>query len=81
MTNTNEINKRIFEAVGRKERIAAELGISLSSLNNKIANRTEFKASEISILKKTLKLTDDDVFRIFFKPKVSKSDTLEVANA
>ena len=80
MTNTKEINKRIAEAVGKKEIIAAKLGISLTSLNNKIANRTEFKASEISTLKKALKLTDEDVFRIFFKPKVSGTDTLGAIN-
>ena len=80
MTDTNEINKRIAEKVGRKEVIAAELGISLASLNNKIANRTEFKASEISTLQKMLGLSDIEVFRIFFKSKVSHYDTLGVVN-
>ena len=80
MTNTKELNKRILETVGRKEIVAAALEISLTSLNNKIANRTEFKASEISILKKLLKLSEEDVFRIFFTAKVSKYDTLGVVN-
>ena len=80
MTNTKELNKRILETVGRKEIVAAKLGISLTSLNNKIANRTEFKASEISILKKLLKLSEEDVFRIFFTAKVSSYDTLGVVN-
>ena len=80
MTNTKELNKRILETVGRKEIVAAKLEISLTSLNNKIANRTEFKASEIAILKKLLKLSDEDVWRIFFVAKVSSCDTLGVVN-
>lgn len=75
MTETNELNKRITEKGFRKEFIASNLKISLNSLNNKIANRTEFKASEISSLKRVLNLTDEDVFRIFFNAKVSNSDT------
>ena len=80
MTNTKELNKRIIEKFGRKEVVAAELGISLASLNNKIANRTEFKASEISALQKMFGFTDEEVFRIFFISKVSSYDTLGVVN-
>ena len=79
MTNTNELNKVIKESGLRKEKIANELGISLSSLNNKIANRTSFYVDEIEILKRTLKLNEKQFTSIFFAPRVSSYDTLKGA--
>lgn len=81
MTNTTELNKIIAESGLRKEKIAAELGISLGSLNNKIANRTSFYVGEIQLLKKTLKLNEKQFNSIFFASEVSSYDTSkEVAN-
>ena len=79
MTNTNELNKVIKESGLRKEKIANELGISLSSLNNKIANRTSFYVDEIEILKRTLKLNEKQFTSIFFAQRVSSYDTLKGA--
>lgn len=75
MTNTTELNRLIEASSESKEGIASKLGISLSSLNNKIANRTEFKASEIDMLQNVLHLSKQAVFAIFFASKVSRYDT------
>ena len=81
MTNTAELNRLIEESAESKEGIASKLGISLSSLNNKIANRTEFKASEIDALQGILGLDTHSVFAVFFASKVSSYDTKGVSNA
>lgn len=81
MTNTIELNKVIKESGFRKEKIANDLGISLTSLNNKIANRTSFYVGEIDTLKRILKLNEKQFNSIFFAPEVSSYDTLkEVSN-
>ena len=81
MTDTMELNRRIETSNVSKEGIASRLGISLSSLNNKIANRTEFKASEIDSLVGILHLDRPAMIRIFFAKKVSRCDTKEAVNA
>lgn len=76
MMKTTELNRLIAESGKSKEKIASILGISLGSLNNKLANRTEFKASEMEILWKILDLDRNQIFDIFFAPEVSCYDTL-----
>lgn len=49
-----------------KGAIADALGISRMSLTRKINNVTEFKASEISLLKTILRLDDQERDKIFF---------------
>ncbi len=46
--------------------LSEKIGISRHSLYNKVKNKTEFKASEISNISQFLKLTDEDVNSIFF---------------
>ena len=75
MTNTMLLNRLIRESGLRKEVIAAAIGISLNSLNNKIANRTSFYADELYHLKALLNLTQAQFFEVFFASKVSDSDT------
>lgn len=42
------------------------LGFSYQAFLKKLNNETEFKASEVMILKELLHLTDDEVMEIFF---------------
>lgn len=81
MTDTMELNRRIEASNVSKEGIASKLGIALSSLNNKISNRTEFKASEIDALVGILHLDRPTMIRIFFAKKVSSCDTKEMIDA
>ena len=80
MTDTAVLNRLIEQSSESKEGIAARLGISLSSLNNKISNRTEFKASEIDMLQSILRMNKTLVFDVFFANKVSSYDTGVSAN-
>lgn len=66
MTKTAELRK-IVESKGiTYVHIAKELGITYMALLNKIENKREFKASEISRLSKILNLNEKEVVRIFF---------------
>lgn len=75
MTDSLLLNRLIKESGLRKEVLAAALGISLNSLNNKIANRTSFYADELYHLKGLLNLSQEQFFNVFFASKVSDSDT------
>lgn len=57
--------------------ISRRLNISYNSLANKINNRTEFKASELTALQDILNLPNDKFFEIFLAKdkEVSVSDT------
>lgn len=69
MTNTLKLKALIMERGFTQEEVAKHLGISVQSLNAKINNKREFKASEITIMIDLLKITD--VSAIFFNQKVS----------
>ncbi len=67
MTNT-EYLEEIIEASGlKKGYIAEKLGISRYGLSNKIANKNEFKASEINSLCEILNISKStEKERLFF---------------
>jgi hypothetical protein len=72
MTNTSLLECRIQKSGLKKSYIAQVLGITLKTLGNKIANRCEFKASEIDKLCKLLGITDPaEKEAIFFAAKVA----------
>lgn len=50
MTDTEKLNKYIEDSGLKKTYIAKTLGIRVDTLSNKIANRAEFKATEINKL-------------------------------
>lgn len=70
MTNSLMFEMAILKAQVTKSDIADALGISRVSLTRKINNVTEFKASEISLLKNILKLSDQERDKIFFANSV-----------
>lgn len=69
MTNTRKLKALMVEHGFTQSELAMCLGISTHSLNRKINNKCEFKASEISNL--IVLLLIDDVNTIFFDTKVS----------
>ena len=70
MTNT-ELFAKAVESKGLKmEFIAKQVGITSQALRNKVANRTEFKASELDAIKKVLGLNNKDFMTIFFSQSV-----------
>ncbi len=66
MTNTNLLRKKIDESGYNLRFIASKLGITYQGFLKKINNETEFKASEMQILRELLNLTDAEFEQVFF---------------
>lgn len=66
MTNTTLLEQYIDKSGYKKSFIAQNLGITAYALTLKINNKSEFKASEMTILCKLLKINARDKEAIFF---------------
>ena len=66
MTNTSLLEQYIEKSGYKKAYIAQQLGITSYGLALKINNKSEFKASEMTILCKLLKISARDKEAIFF---------------
>ena len=66
MTDTSALRQAIEKSGLKYGRIAEEMGISSYSLQKKIDNIVEFKASEIAKLVSLLSLSDAERNAIFF---------------
>ena len=61
MTNTTLLRQKIDESGYKLQFLAEKCGFM-----KKVNNETEFKASEIKVLKELLKLTNEEANKIFF---------------
>lgn len=75
MTDSIELEVAITRAKLTKQEIAMKLGITAMGLYKKINNLSEFKASEIVILSKLLRLTNAQREEIFFAKCVDFKST------
>lgn len=75
MTDTARLKKAIEESGLKMTFIADRLGISRQALGMKIAGLTEFKASEIVIMRSILGLSPQDADQIFLVDH-AKGETL-----
>lgn len=75
MTNTNLLRKKVDESGYKLRFIASKLGITYQGFLKKINNETEFKASEMQILRELLNLTDSEFEQIFFTLNVESKST------
>ena len=66
MTDTMMLKEKIRENGYTITDIASLLGLSYMGFHKKLSNSTEFKASEIATLRKSLKLTAKEANQIFF---------------
>ena len=66
MTNTTALRDAVSRSGLKYRAIAGEMGISPYTLQKKIDNETEFKASEIVRLSDLLDLSDAERNAIFF---------------
>ena len=66
MINTTLLRQKIDESGYKLTYLAEKCGLTYYGLMKKVNNETEFKVSEIMILKELLNLTDEDVTDIFF---------------
>ena len=78
MTDTEKLRKLISESGLKLEYIAKQLDITRFSLQKKLENITEFKASEIQRMCEVLKIEDAGLKeQIFFAQKVDFKSTNE----
>lgn len=66
MTNTSLLEQYIDKSGYKKSFIADKLGLTAYGFTLKVNNKSEFKASEMTILCKLLKITAKDKEAIFF---------------
>ena len=70
MTNTTLLEQYIEKSGYKKAYIAQQLGLTPYGLALKINNKSEFKASEMTILSRLLKIGAKDKNAIFFATEV-----------
>lgn len=66
MTNTTLLRRKIDESGYKLIFLAEKCGLTYQGFMKKVNNESEFKASEIQILKELLDLSDADGNAIFF---------------
>lgn len=77
LTNTEKLEQKIKDSGYRIEYVAEKCGLSSQGLLKKRNNETEFKASEILILKTLLNLTDEETNEIFLLLRLKNYQLLE----
>lgn len=77
MVDKERLKTLIAESGISKELIAGSIGISITSLNNKISQRTGFYLEEAVKISKLLKIDRDTMFDVFFKDDVGNEPTEE----
>lgn len=70
MTDTKELQRLLEDCGLRKSYISQQLGISLQAFRLKILGRYDFRQAEIAKLQYLLRLSNEDVIRIFFAKDV-----------
>ena len=75
MVDTGKLNELISKSGIRKELIAGEAGMSIGSLNNKLAGRTGFYIEEANVIKGLLNLDQQTFYNIFFAQEVGTKST------
>lgn len=75
MTDIKALNDAIDRSGIKKRAIAEALGISANCLTTRLNGTTEFKSSEIAILRDLLRLSNEDVVRIFLRSSVNEVHT------
>lgn len=70
MTDTDRLNQKIKDSGIKKNWISEKCGMSYNSFLNKLNNKTDFTAPEISTLKDVLGLSPQEVNDIFFNQMV-----------
>ncbi|MBQ3584522.1 MAG: helix-turn-helix transcriptional regulator [Lachnospiraceae bacterium] len=66
MTNSQMLKEKICNSGISITYIAEKIGISRESFYKKLNNKTEFKASEMTIIKEVLNLSVEERDKIFF---------------
>lgn len=67
---------RMKECGYTQEKLAQAIGISKSTLNQKLNNKANFYHPEMQQICELLNITGADVYAIFFTPEVEKNSTV-----
>lgn len=70
MVNTALLRKKIEDSGYKISFIAKKCGLTYQGFLKKLNGETEFKASEIMVLRELLSISDDEVDPIFFNQNV-----------
>ena len=60
-----------------QSRLADALGLPQSAVSDRINGKTDFRQSEINIIRMRWELSDQETVDIFFTKEVSKQDTIQ----
>ena len=66
MVNTELLREKIDSSGVKITHLAKEMGITYMALTNKMNKKVDFKCEEAGAIKRTLRLTDEEVKDIFF---------------
>jgi len=66
MIDTEKLKGAVVAAGLTQAEIADKIGLSPTAFNNKVTNKTEFKASEIAKIVSLLNLSEHEISCIFF---------------
>jgi len=67
--NFGFLKEIISDRIGSQKELAERLGLSLTSLGNKLNNRVDFTYDEIFKIKVILSLSEEETYRCFFIAK------------
>jgi len=76
----NKLRGRIKEYCGTQATFAEEMGLSNTSLSNKLNNKIEFSQIEIEKALVILKLKKEDIPVYFFNKKVQKTEQEKISS-
>lgn len=69
--NQRKLRAKMVERGYNAERLAAKIDVSVTTIRNKLAGRTEFTQGEISAIAQCLSIEREEILDIFFDEKVS----------
>lgn len=71
MTNRELLRKRIEESGMKMKYLASECHISAQAFSSKMVGKSEFNASEMTVLREKLGLSDSEFITVFFATEVA----------
>lgn len=75
--NSTELRVEMVRCGKSVEEVAKELGVSGPTLYRKMDGKSDFYLSELKSIKKILKLSFEDMTRIFFSEELNKTQVGE----
>jgi transcriptional regulator with XRE-family HTH domain len=71
LVNTNELKAVMKRNDDSQEKLAEALGLKISGVSDRIRGKTEFRRSEINLIRERYNLSAEETIAIFFDDSVS----------